>query len=294
MHQPFRQEVTMWKTRKTLSVSAGAACAMSLLACASSPPKELTDARQAYQQAQSGPAAQWNPAQLHEAETTLQLAEQTFEEEGDSARARDRAYVAQRKAQLADVQARITHNETRLEALKKDTRLEQTQSLGELRDDYAAQQARLQETERARTEAEQRAKQASEELARIAQVKEEPRGTVITISGSVLFASGEAELLPPAQARLGKVAKALLEKSPGSMIVVEGHTDTQGSAEFNLDLSERRAKSVRQFLISQGVPDDRIQAKGVGFAQPVAPNKTAEGRANNRRVEIILQPRSSS
>lgn len=284
----------MWKTRKTLSVSAGAACAMSLLACASSPPKELTDARQAYQQAQSGPAAQWNPAQLHEAETTLQLAEQTFEEEGDSARARDRAYVAQRKAQLADVQARITHNETRLEALKKDTRLEQTQSLGELRDDYAAQQARLQETERARTEAEQRAKQASEELARIAQVKEEPRGTVITISGSVLFASGEAELLPPAQARLGKVAKALLEKSPGSMIVVEGHTDTQGSAEFNLDLSERRAKSVRQFLISQGVPDDRIQAKGVGFAQPVAPNKTAEGRANNRRVEIILQPRSSS
>src|ERR1700754_4097778 len=78
-----------------------------LFGCASTPPKELKDARAAYNRAASGPAAEVNPAQLHVAKQTLVLAEQTWEDEGDSFRARDRSYVAMRKAQLAEVQARI-------------------------------------------------------------------------------------------------------------------------------------------------------------------------------------------
>lgn len=274
---------------RMMSAGAGALCLLSMTACASSPPKELQDARQAFQQAQSGPASEWNPAQLHEAEQTLQRAEQTFDDEGDSERTRDQAYIAERKAQLAEVRARTIRSEKRIETLQGEAKEARTQALSELRDEHALTKEQLEAAERAREEAEQRAKEASKELARFAQVKEEPRGTVITLSGSVLFASGESELLPPARARLSSVAKALQEKSPGAMIVVEGHTDTQGSAEFNLDLSERRAQAVRSFLTSQGVPEDRVRARGVGFSQPVAPNKTAEGRANNRRVEIILE-----
>lgn len=113
---------------------------------------------------------------------------------------------------------------------------------------------------------------------------------VITLSGSVLFASGKSELLPAAQARLSEVAQALTQQSPDAKIVVEGHTDSQGSQDFNLELSAKRAQAVRDYLASHGVAPDRISSEGMGFSRPIADNKTAEGRANNRRVEIVVQP----
>lgn len=113
---------------------------------------------------------------------------------------------------------------------------------------------------------------------------------VITLSGQVLFASGKSELLPSAQAKLTEVARALSEQSPDSSIVVEGHTDSQGSETFNLDLSQKRAEAVRTYLGSHGVAPDRIRAEGLGLSRPIADNKSAEGRANNRRVEIVVQP----
>jgi hypothetical protein len=76
-------------------------------ACASRPPQALKDARSAYQEAEQGPAAQYGPAQLHTAKQALKLAEQTYEDEGDTAATRDRAYVAMRKAELATVEANI-------------------------------------------------------------------------------------------------------------------------------------------------------------------------------------------
>ena len=264
-----------------------------LVGCASAPPKELENARSAFDQAQASAAQEWTPAQLHEAERTLKLAEATFEAEGDSARTRDRAYVAMRKAQLAEVEGRTLQNQRRLEELQNQMVRAQSSNLEKLQDQYAQQQTELQQTQQAREAAEQRAQQLSQDLAQVAQVREEPRGTVVTLSGSVLFASGESELLPAAQARLSQVARALTQKAKGASVVVEGHTDTQGSQEFNLDLSQRRAEAVKQFLVQQGVPGDRIEAKGLGFSQPVAPNKTAEGRANNRRVEIVLEPMSA-
>jgi outer membrane protein OmpA-like peptidoglycan-associated protein len=130
------------------------------------------------------------------------------------------------------------------------------------------------------------------DLARVASVKQEARGMVITLSGSVLFASAKAELLPSAQAKLSEVADALIKSDPDSKMVVEGHTDSQGPASFNQDLSQHRADAVRSYLTSHGVAPDRITAQGFGSSRPVADNNSAEGRANNRRVEIIVQPSS--
>jgi outer membrane protein OmpA-like peptidoglycan-associated protein len=150
------------------------------------------------------------------------------------------------------------------------------------------QQALAQERQR-REDAEKRARQASADLANIASVKQEPRGMVITLSGSVLFASAQSTLLPEAQAKLSQVADALLKTDPDSKIVVQGYTDSQGPASFNQDLSQRRAQAVRDYLVTHGVAQDRVTAEGFGPANPVADNKSAEGRANNRRVEIVVR-----
>jgi outer membrane protein OmpA-like peptidoglycan-associated protein len=95
--------------------------------------------------------------------------------------------------------------------------------------------------------------------------------------------------LPGAQNSLGQVADAL--KTQGDReIVVEGHTDSQGSAASNRGLSDRRARSVASFLISRGVPGDNIRTEGLGSTRPIADNGSADGRASNRRVEIIVTP----
>jgi outer membrane protein OmpA-like peptidoglycan-associated protein len=75
-------------------------------------------------------------------------------------------------------------------------------------------------------------------------------------------------------------------------MVVEGHTDAQGAAEFNQKLSRERAQSVRDYLVSRGVAGDRITAEGFGPSRTVGDNATAEGRANNRRVEIVVKPKA--
>ncbi|MEY4511094.1 MAG: hypothetical protein RLZZ450_3216 [Pseudomonadota bacterium] len=279
-------------TKINLTTSLGALSLLTAMGCAHNPPKELLDARAAYKQAASSVAQQETPAQLHTAENSLKLAEQTFSDEGDNDRTRDRSYVAMRKAQLAEVQGRVSQNEKRLEDLEKNMSQAQAAELAKLRGDYKTQQSQLAAAETARKEAERRAEQAAADLARIASVKQESRGMVITLSGEVLFTSGKSELLPAAQAKLTEVANALTQQNPDATIVVEGHTDAQGSQTFNLDLSTRRAQAVRDYLASHGVAPDRIRAEGLGFSRPIADNKTAEGRANNRRVEIVVQPQA--
>ncbi len=77
-------------------------------------------------------------------------------------------------------------------------------------------------------------------------------------------------------------------------VLVEGHTDSRGAREANLALSRRRAETVRSYLVSRGYPADKIEARGIGQERPVAENVTAEGRANNRRVEIVVERSSHS
>jgi len=265
-------------------------------ACSASTPPSLVQARAAYQRAAQGPAARLTPAQLHVARTSLAVAEKTYDDEGDSDNARDRAYVAQRKAELAEVQASIADAQTR-EAIARrqlqdanDQKLNNAQA--ELAGDknvIAAQQAQLADEKQRRQEAERRAAEAIAQLTNIASIKQESRGTVITLSGAVIFASGKSDLLPSAQEKLNQVADALRESEAGSKFVVEGYTDSRGSDALNQGLSTQRAAAVRRYLISRGVSEDRITSQGFGKSNPVADNDTAEGRANNRRVEIVVQ-----
>lgn len=270
-----------------------AAMGLILLAvsCAGAPPQNLKDARSAYQRASAGPAKDLAPAQLHAAQVSLALAEKTYDDEGNSANARDRAYVAMRKAELAEVQARIDQDAKQAQQAQQHeatTAMQQReamqQELQKTREQLNAETQRRQEAEAAQQRA----------LAELGNVKDEPRGTVITIPGSVSFASGKASLLPSARDRLQQVASALEQGDSSSKIIVEGHTDATGSREKNQQLSMQRAQAVRQSLISDGVPPDRIQAVGYGESRPVTDNATPAGRATNRRVEIVVQPANAN
>jgi len=280
--------------------------AIFLSACGSSlPPRELTDARSAFERAKTGQAAQLKPEVVHEAKVSLDQAEQSFADDGDSDRTRDLAYVAQRKSELAVAQGGQAAAIAQKEQAAKDLVTLQSQGLqkaqGELsqtRQQLAATGQQLQmtgkqleEEKKARELAEKRARDAMDKLAVAAAlaVKEEPRGTVITLPGAVLFPTAKWDLLPGAREKLDQVAEALKNQADHKMIV-EGHTDSQGSESSNMELSQRRAQAVRDYLVSRGVPTDIISATGVGQGRPVGDNSTAAGRQNNRRVEIIVKP----
>lgn len=269
-----------------------------LIGCGSTlPPKELVDARAAYQAAAKGPASQQSPAELHVAKQSLDQAERAFNDEGDSPQTKDFAYIAIRKSQLAEASARAAIAQKDREAAEREAQNLTGEQLRKAQSELASTKGHLEKTaselEReklARAEADKKLAQAMADLQKIAAVKQESRGMVITLSGSVLFASNESTLLPAAMVKLNEVADALIKGNPDSNITVEGHTDSQGQRQYNMELGEKRAKAVREQLVSRGVAQDRIKAVGVGPDRPVADNKTAEGRANNRRVEIIVEP----
>jgi outer membrane protein OmpA-like peptidoglycan-associated protein len=248
---------------------------------ASLPPQELVDARLAYQNASTGQAAQLVPAEVHKAKTALDLAEKSFLEDPDSYKTIDLAYVADRKAMIADALAVTFAENLAIEKAKKDYEVTQAAIMKNTSEQLSIEQ-------QARIDAEKLAADAQADLAKLVAIREEERGLVLTLSGSVLFASNESTLLPAAQDRLNKVADALL-KTKERNLTVEGFTDSQGSYDYNMVLSQRRADVVRSYLISRGYPGNLIQAQGIGEDRPVSDNNSAEGRANNRRVEIVVE-----
>jgi outer membrane protein OmpA-like peptidoglycan-associated protein len=298
---------------KSISFIIAIAWAGLLVGCSASvPPTELLNARQAYADASAGPAAQSVPAELHKAKEALAIAEKSFADDPKSFRTRDLAYIADRKAKMAEALATTAAGNATTAKANSDYQAAQTQIVKNTKEDLAAsernsalkaeqlakeQKARLDgenkaaeaiaAEQKARIEAETRATDAQAALLKLAAVKEEARGLVITLSGSVLFASNKSALLPAAQNRLNQVAEALMATKERKL-TVEGHTDSQGSSSYNQNLSQQRAEAVRSYIVSRGYPSDLIQAQGIGEDRPVADNNNAEGRANNRRVEIIV------
>jgi outer membrane protein OmpA-like peptidoglycan-associated protein len=257
------------------------ACVGLLVGCAATlPPPELIDARQAYQHASTSQAATLVPAELHKAKEALAIAEKSFLDEPKSFKTKDLAYIADRKAKLAEALATTSIENAATAKAAKD--LETTQA-----DIAKKAKAELAIEQQARVDADSRAAAAQAELVKLAAVKEEARGLVITLSGSVLFTSNASELSPAAQTRLNQVTEALMV-TKGRKLVVEGHTDSRGSAVLNQELSQRRADAVRSYIISRGYSSELIQARGIGKDRPVGNNASAEGRANNRRVEIVV------
>ncbi|MGH7283764.1 MAG: OmpA family protein [Polyangiaceae bacterium] len=272
-----------------------------LAACASQPPQELNDAHTEYEKVANSPDVQVDPTDVHTAQESLAAADRAYQDNGDNAHTRDLAYAAERKAELADVHARTTmankqtaNAKAQLEQMKDSSLKQKSAQLNATQAQLNATGTALAVSEQERAAAEKRAKQASEDLARIASVKQEPRGMVITLSGAVLFASAKYDLLPQAQAKLSQVADVLTKQDKDSKILVQGYTDTQGSESFNMLLSQHRAEAVRSYLVSHGIAADRVTAQGFGPANPVADNASAEGRADNRRVEIVVQNGSSN
>jgi outer membrane protein OmpA-like peptidoglycan-associated protein len=111
----------------------------------------------------------------------------------------------------------------------------------------------------------------------------------VSLSSDVLFDSGSAQLQPGGQDKLGEVSK-VLTKYPRTRLEIVGHTDNRGTEASNQTLSERRAQAVRDVLVRDGVDASRITLRGEGAGRPVATNATPEGRAQNRRVEILSRP----
>jgi outer membrane protein OmpA-like peptidoglycan-associated protein len=158
----------------------------------------------------------------------------------------------------------------------------------------ASEQAALKAKEEAAKEAAAQAQaqtqalraQLLKQLNDVLQTTDTPRGLVVNMA-DVLFETGKYNLSNDAQLKLAKLS-GIIQAHPGLNLAIEGYTDTTGSEEFNMKLSQQRADAVRQFLISQGLSPDTITSKGLGPANPVADNSTAAGRKANRRVEIIV------
>jgi outer membrane protein OmpA-like peptidoglycan-associated protein len=298
-----------------------------LLGCGHSypPPQDLIAARTAVARASAGPARQLSPARLRLAKQALGSAEMTYGAAPEQ-EVRDRAYVAIRQAEAAEAEASAAMAAQRREKVLSELAsmggekaaqaraqlmaAEQRASDERLRADTAQQQAtaegqRAEENQRqasearqqltaeqkARAEAEARAQQAFAELEKVGNVRREARGIVVTLSGQVLFATGKSTLLPAAEASLDSVSSALKALPPDSPpVIIEGHTDSTGSRGFNMELSERRAQAVRDYLAGKGVSSQKFTVRGLGPDRPVAANSSPEGRANNRRVEIVIPP----
>jgi outer membrane protein OmpA-like peptidoglycan-associated protein len=122
---------------------------------------------------------------------------------------------------------------------------------------------------------------------KFATIRQEARGTIMSLS-DILFDFNKADLRQEAKINLAKVSVILLQY-PEMHISVEGHTDNVGSEDYNLKLSEKRAQSVYDFLVHEGVVAERMDTKGYGMSQPVTSNETAEGRQKNRRVDLVIR-----
>ncbi len=265
--------------------------------CATTAPQEiaeLTQAQQAYSQARTDPTInKYAPVPLYEAAQALDKAQSADSEEAS----RHYAYMAENKVELAQSMAAQKAAVDQLEQL----RAEQQAFLLEMRARQAeqarqeAQQAQeqvrayrgeqqQQELIQARREAEQ-ARAELEELENM-QARKTDRGILVTFE-DMLFGFDQSNLSSGAQSSISQLAD-FLKKHPERQVVIEGHTDNQGAAEYNRQLSKERAEAVAQALQAQGISADRITTRGLGPDYPIAPNMTASGRQQNRRVEFII------
>jgi outer membrane protein OmpA-like peptidoglycan-associated protein len=279
---------------------------------AAPPPKSLVDARNELASAKGGLAAQLDPTDVHEAELALRKAEDAWSNAPDDPNTNDTIVIAQRKAQIAEAEASAMKAGQDAEASKhalqdvlssqlKSARgqLDQTnRNLDQTKQSLTQTQSALQQQQQTNsaqaqklTELEAKLKDARDTIAKIAAVKDDDRGMVITLSGEVLFKTGKWDLKAGAMAKLDQIAEALRGKE--QPIVIFGYTDNVGTRDNNMDLSQKRAGSVRDYLVSRGIPADLVTAQGKGPDDPIQENTSVEGRAANRRVEIIVQPKKS-
>ena len=275
--------------------------------------EQLERARKAYSQAKAPDIEALAPINTAEAGKALQAAENA----GNTEEMQHLGYVAEKKALIAVTVAEGKKAEREMAELSTETA-----NIIAMKREQEAMNA-MQEAEKARTEAEQARLAAQSEAARAAMARKEAeqarlaarteaekaaqakaeadmlmkelselkarqteRGIVLTI-GDVLFDFGKAYLSPKADRNVQKLA-VFLEKYPKRNVLIEGHTDSIGSDSYNMDLSRRRADSVKDRLVGDGIDPSRITTVGYGKKYPAVSNDTDANRALNRRVEVII------
>jgi outer membrane protein OmpA-like peptidoglycan-associated protein len=215
-----------------------------------------------------------------EAKRRLQAEQARLDAEKAKAEAEQMKQEAEKAAAAAREQQLTAQAAAEQAAKEKAAALEQ-QRAAEAETEKARQAAARAESEKGELRA-----QLLSQLNSILQTRDSARGLIVNMS-DVLFDTGSATLKPGAREKLAKISGILLAH-PGLSLQIEGHTDSVGTDEFNQQLSERRADSVRDFLAEQGVAGSAITARGFGKTQPVASNDTPEGRQRNRRVELVV------
>ncbi len=297
--------------------------------CSVAAPPALIEARNSVRQAEQSPDITTNaPVALREAQQSLAGAERVWDQDGDKEEVQHLAYMTRQRVEIARAIAErnlAARNVERLSEERQKVVLEARER--EIARTRREAEARTQEAERARqqaTAAQLEAKKAQEEAQARAQeaeqarnsaaqtqaerqeleqklqalqakIKETDRGLVLTL-GDVLFEFDKADLKPGAMRNLYPLVSFLKDNSTRG-VTIEGYTDSVGAESYNLALSQRRADSVRTFLIENGIAADRVTARGLGEEAPVAANDTPQGQMMNRRVEIIIsnqaQPQQS-
>jgi outer membrane protein OmpA-like peptidoglycan-associated protein len=283
--------------------------AVLLAACAAAPlmPDGAAEARIKLTQLQSDPnLASRAPLAMKEADFAVRAAEQP---QADKDLGANRVYLADRKVEIARAQAETSLAEDQrgaLSAQRENARLDaRTREADAARDQAATARAERAEqkvaADRARGEADAAhlatasSERQATELQRqidVLQARPTDRGLVLTL-GDVLFESGRADFRAGATSNLKKLV-AFLGRYPDRTVAIEGYTDSVGNEGYNQRLSERRADSVKSYLIGQGISSIRLSASGRGESDPVAGNDSAAGRQQNRRVEVIISNPSAA
>jgi outer membrane protein OmpA-like peptidoglycan-associated protein len=254
-----------------------------------------TAARSATQSAEDARLLTINKKEEERAEAARERMRQRIQNAQSEAEAQtERARLAKQEA--ADEAARRERAEQEREAAQRaaeeaeHARLAAEQAAQQSQQQLAAVQQQAQAAEQARAETERQAAEQRQRLVSqlnsVLATKDTARGVVSQMS-DVLFDVNKATLKTDAQIRLAKISGIILSY-PDLKLEIDGYTDSTGTLQWNQTLSEKRAASVRDFLISQGVPIDNVTAKGFGPENPIAPNETAAGRKMNRRVELVL------
>jgi len=224
------------------------------------------------------------------------------EDEAAQRKAREDAERAARDAQTAQQQEAAERAKADAEAAEARARAEQARAAREKAEAEAAQsaaqsQAAQQQAQQAQMQAQQAQQQEAQmrerlrqQLNNVLQTRETARGLIVNMS-DVLFDFNKYTLKPDAREKLAKVSGILLAY-PGLNVQVEGYTDSIGSDEYNQKLSEERADAVRDYLVRENVPDPNVTAQGFGKTHPIADNSTNSGRAQNRRVELVVSGQS--
>jgi len=253
-----------------------------LAACAAAPlkPDGAEEARNQLTQLQSDPnLGSRAPLAMKEADAAVTTAEQP---QPDKELAAYRVYLAERKVATARALAETRFAEDQraaISAQREKARLDARTREADVAENQVAT-ARI-----AAASSQQEAAEMQRQIDEL-QAKVTDRGLVLTL-GDVLFESGRADLRSGADGKLNKLV-AFLNKYPGKVVTIEGYTDSIGSEDYNQALSQRRADSVRSYLVRGGIDSGRVTASGMGKSDPVADNDSAIGRQQNRRVAVII------